>query len=144
MVEFTEFSLPTQIIVGHGSTKLIPNYVNQTVFPFLEFRIGKNEEIVARVERGFSNSSSYGFGMMVRNIFGEYDTSFYQYSVEKNNVEKIDFPVVVPRTRGNDFETDEEGESDFVPYEPNRDNSGGVVGVGSMVIVMVVFINALL
>jgi hypothetical protein len=88
-------ALPHQIVVGHGGTGFIPNYVNQDSLAGLIVKAGKGDMFQGVVTRGMSTSAMHGYGIMERNDAGGYLVSFRGL----NGTEMVDlnFSFVIPR-----------------------------------------------
>mmetsp|Transcript_55323 Transcript_55323/g.134366 ORF Transcript_55323/g.134366 Transcript_55323/m.134366 type:complete len:675 (+) Transcript_55323:147-2171(+) len=126
VVEFEDGVLPSQIVVGHGGTKLIPNYVNQEIFPSLQLIVGYKDEIEAKVSKGFSNSTSFGYGVMVKNTAGDFLTTFFNYDQTSNSTDTLEYPLVIPKTRHNrSGNASGSGSVDSSSESENSNNSSG-------------------
>lgn len=123
VVEFQNMTLPTQIVVGHGGTKLIPNYVNPDVFSSLELVVGYQDEIAAKVSKGFSNSTSFGYGVIVRNSDGDYDVTFCNYDQTRNATDTLEYQLVIPKTRHLRSNTDGDSDKGNNATAPNYSES---------------------
>eukprot|EP00550_Attheya_septentrionalis_P010292 CAMPEP_0198288844 /NCGR_PEP_ID=MMETSP1449-20131203/7220_1 /TAXON_ID=420275 /ORGANISM="Attheya septentrionalis, Strain CCMP2084" /LENGTH=662 /DNA_ID=CAMNT_0043987061 /DNA_START=151 /DNA_END=2136 /DNA_ORIENTATION=+ len=81
-LSFVNQSLPVQLVLGHGGTDRIPNYVNQDIFPYLQLQVGQETDngstlFQGRVEKGISDSRMFGFALMDRNTDTKnYDVTF--------------------------------------------------------------------
>ena len=87
--------LPHQIVVGHGGTEFIPNYVNQDSLPGLEVNVGKNGILKGTVERGLSSSDLHGYAVMERNTDGNYDVILK--GLQGSSMVLLDFNFTIPK-----------------------------------------------
>ena len=100
VLQFEDDKLPPQMVVGHGGTQLIRNYVNQSAMPFLRLEVGKPEyNITGTVERGLTESN-FGYGIMERTAAGDYEVTFHNLvnsSGGKISFEPIPFSLLIPK-----------------------------------------------
>merc|ERR1719203_988940 len=98
ILQYANQELPTQIVVGHGGTTLIQNYVDQTVFPHLELHVGsKQQQLKGRVLEGLTSSSMFGFAIMERSQEGDYDMSFLGLDMKTNVMVQQGFNFTIPK-----------------------------------------------
>ncbi|KAL3765302.1 hypothetical protein ACHAW5_006087 [Stephanodiscus triporus] len=97
VLEFNDDALPAQLVVGHGGTKLIPNWVNQDSLTRIKLEVGQPElNIVATVKRGIT-MSQFGYGIMERNDGMDYDVTFYGLDETTRKVGVLDFSMTIPK-----------------------------------------------
>lgn len=62
------FHLPTifapQIVVGHGGTDLVENYIIDRSLDGFNLEVGRNSQISVTVEEGEPDSSAYGYAVL--------------------------------------------------------------------------------
>jgi len=96
-LQFDNDSLPAQLVVGNGGTKLIQNYINQSSISYIDLYVGKPEyNIKGRIQKGIT-MSEFGFGIMERSDGGGYDVTFHTWREDSRSVEPIDFSMYIPR-----------------------------------------------
>jgi hypothetical protein len=59
LLEFDGDALPAQLVVGHGGTKLIKNYVNQDSLSRIRLNVGRPEPALDRSPRASSGTASW-------------------------------------------------------------------------------------
>jgi hypothetical protein len=89
-------TLPHQIVVGHGGTSLIPNYVNQNSFPGLVVEAGRDNAFRGIVEDGMSSSLMHGYAIMEHRDDGDYSVTFRGLNGSME-MEDLDFTLAIPR-----------------------------------------------
>jgi Calcineurin-like phosphoesterase len=89
-------TLPHQIVVGHGGTSLIPNYVNQNSLPGLVVEAGKDSMFRGIVKDGMSSSLMHGYAIMERRDDGDYSVTFRGLNATLE-MEDLNVTMVVPR-----------------------------------------------
>ena len=96
LLEFDSDALPVQLVVGHGGTKLINNYVNQDSLSRIRLEVGRPElGMSATVKRGITKSK-FGYGIMERNARMGYDVAFYALDQTTHEVGMEDFNMTIP------------------------------------------------
>jgi hypothetical protein len=96
LLEFDGDALPAQLVVGHGGTKLIKNYVNQDSLSRIRLDVGRPElGMSATVKRGITKSQ-FGYGIMERNAHMGYDVAFYALDQTTREVGMEDFNMTIP------------------------------------------------
>lgn len=88
-------ALPTQIVVGNGGTEMIPNYINQSVWPYVEIQAGG--VYTGRVRKGLSSSSNFGFCLLERDGNGDYDLTCKNLDTTSGDLVDVDFDVTIPQ-----------------------------------------------
>lgn len=70
-ISFSNNLLPPQIIVGHGGTDLVENYIIDRSLDGLSLEVGRNSQISVTIEEGDPDSSAYGYGVLQRQRGGK-------------------------------------------------------------------------
>jgi hypothetical protein len=98
VLEFNDDALPAQLVVGHGGTKMIPNFVDQDSLARIKLEVGQPElNIAATVKRGIT-MSQFGYGIMERNDDNmDYDVTFYGLDETTREVGVLDFSMTIPK-----------------------------------------------
>lgn len=63
-ISFANNLLPPQIVVGHGGTDLVENYIIDQSLDGLKLEVGSNSQISVTVEEGKPDSSAYGYAVL--------------------------------------------------------------------------------
>ena len=63
-ISFANNLLPPQIVVGHGGTDLVENYIIDRSLDGLNLEVGRNSQISVTVEEGEPDSSAYGYAVL--------------------------------------------------------------------------------
>jgi hypothetical protein len=96
-LKFIDQELPAQIVVGHGGTELINDYVDQDTLPFLLVKAGKDLMYQGRVESGLTDASKFGFGIMERFDDGSYATKFMSLDMSSMKLVELDYHMTIPK-----------------------------------------------
>lgn len=143
-LSFVNDTLPHQIVVGNGGTKLIENYVNQDAIPGVVLEVGRDRSYTGVVEKGIT-SSAYGFGIMERNDeTGDYDVTFYNLDMKTQELVDVDFAMTIrkgPRVKSTSDSPDDDNSSATEAPAPN-DTSAGQSSLGSALILPIQIIVA--
>ena len=94
---FVNQSLPSQIVVGHGGTKHIPNYVNQDAIPGIELVVGRDGIYRGVVESGITSSDKFGFGLMERDDKGDYSVKFLGLDTDTSELVELAYGMTIPK-----------------------------------------------
>mmetsp|Transcript_1925 Transcript_1925/g.3473 ORF Transcript_1925/g.3473 Transcript_1925/m.3473 type:complete len:175 (-) Transcript_1925:247-771(-) len=98
-IKFKNNALPPQLVVGHGGTQLIPNYVEQDIWTSLRVEVGRDGlGIFGDIEWGLAKSE-YGYAIMDRNAnTNDYEVNFYFYNGDTGLVELLeDNSLMIPK-----------------------------------------------
>jgi hypothetical protein len=121
-LQFTNNDLPPQLVVGNGGTLMIPNYIEQDVFPHIKIDVGREGvNYTGIVERGIT-MSKFGFGIMERaDDLSGYEVAFYAFNDDTRAVDPIDFTLWIPKGPRKGLPNDD-GTADPVTPEPSSDD----------------------
>jgi len=108
-ISFANNLLPPQIVVGHGGTDLVDNYIIDRSLDGLKLEIGRNSQISVTVKEGEPDSSAFGFAVLQRGGDGEGD-----YTVKFRGIDM---------TTGSAYDV---GRSITIPSDPNVDGRGSL------------------
>eukprot|EP00978_Attheya_sp_CCMP212_P040707 scaffold225352_cov59-Attheya_sp.AAC.3 len=104
-LSFVNQSLPVQLVLGHGGTDRIPNYVDQDIFPYLQLEVGQETDngstlFQGRVEKGMTDSRMFGFALMDRNTDTKnYDVTFLSLNrtTPVPKLVELEFQLTIPK-----------------------------------------------
>ncbi|CAB9501988.1 ser Thr protein phosphatase family protein [Seminavis robusta] len=131
-LEFEDYALPNQLVVGHGGTKLIDNYVNQDIFDGgVRLEVGKNGHLQGTVKSGFSQAEMVGYAVMERNDDLSYTVTFKGYNVTTDEMETFDYVMNFPKgprvaTPGNGTGSESGSDTGSESDTGDGDGSGGI------------------
>ena len=98
VIEFENNTLPPNIIVGNGGTKMIRNYINQSSIPYIDYHIDNhNFKIAARVTKGLT-LSQFGYGIMEKSQDGAYEVKFNVWDANGGKVIPLNYSVLIPKS----------------------------------------------
>jgi hypothetical protein len=92
-------ALPHQIVVGHGGTDMIKNYINQDAWPGIVVQVGANtSRFMGIVESGLSAADMYGYAVMERNSSnGRYHVKFRSLNMSMMEMVTLNYQVEIPK-----------------------------------------------
>ena len=108
-ISFTNNLLPPQIVVGHGGTDLVDNYIIDRSLDGLKLEVGRNSQISVTVEEGEPDSSAYGYAVLQSREKREGG-----YTVRFRGIDM---------TTGSAYDT---GRSIIIPSDPNVEGRGSL------------------
>ena len=101
--------MPPQIVVGHGGTDLVENYIIDRSLDGLKLEVGRNSQISVKVEEGEPDSSAYGYAVLQS---GEKQKGGYIVSFRG-----------IDMTTGSAYDT---GRYIIIPPDPNVEGRGSL------------------
>ena len=98
-IQFVNDSLPVQLVVGNGGTKLIDNYVVQEALPGMQLKVGRKEQqYQGTIRKGITSSDMFGYALMSRNDeTGNYDVIFRGLNQSTLSMVDFDFSLTIPK-----------------------------------------------
>ena len=97
VLSFYNDTLPKQIVVGHGGTKLIDNNVHQDALKGMWLRVGREQMYSGVIEKGITSSEGFGFGIMERDGSGDYKVIFKNLNQTSGDLYDVDFNLAIPK-----------------------------------------------
>jgi hypothetical protein len=94
VMEFVNNTLPFQVILGNGGTKVDDLVVDPDLLSSVVLQVG---EMSVPVARTLSTNAQHGFALMERNSEGSYDLSFYGLDPVARAATVLDHQLVIPK-----------------------------------------------
>jgi hypothetical protein len=94
VIEYANDTLPVQLTLGHGGTKVEETIVDPDLLPYVSLKVGRT---TTPLRRGLSTNALHGFTLMDRNPSGSYDIVFYSLDTIAGATVVLDYFLSIPQ-----------------------------------------------